>query len=91
MAKQPYKERLLAQSTPQPPAAAPVPSRSEANATRLKAAHQHLDRMFADAEDEQIDGRRFWGRIVLEIPFEGGSAQQILASKLAVDRCSGGR
>jgi len=65
--------------------------RSQANQRRLDTAIKHLVKMFEDAEAEQIDERRFWGRIVLEIPFENGSAQHILASKYAQDRCSGGK
>ena len=65
--------------------------RTSANARRIAAAHAHLDRMFEDAEAEQICGRRFWGSIVLEIPFQEGEAGDILASKSARDRCNGGR
>lgn len=68
-----------------------APARSLANAARLKAAHEHLDRMFADAEGEQIAGRKFWGKIKLVIPFQDGSAQDIQASKKATDRVAGGR
>lgn len=60
--------------------------RSQANAKRLAAAHEHLNRMFADAEGEQIEGRRFYGAIILRIPFQNGSAQDICASKVAKDR-----
>jgi len=99
MAKQPYKDRLFKAAMnpdavgtsgvadiPQPPV-----MRSQSNQRRLDTAIKHLVKMFEDAEAEQIDERRFWGRIVLEIPFENGSAQHILASKYAQDRCSGGK
>jgi len=99
MAKQPYKDRLF--KAPVAPDAVgtsgvtdipPSPAtRSQANQRRLDTAIKHLVKMFEDAEAEQIDERRFWGRIVLEIPFENGVAQHILASKLAQDRCSGGK
>jgi hypothetical protein len=45
--------------------------------------------MWAEAEGEQIDGRRFYGHIILDIPFQDGVAQEIKASKLATDRVSG--
>ena len=61
------------------------------NARKLDAAHKHLDRLFADAIDEQIDGRKFFGSIALRIYFEDGEAKEINADKLARDRCAGGR
>jgi hypothetical protein len=42
--------------------------------------------MWDDAENEQIDGRKFWGTIAITVPFEEGVAQDIQASKLARDR-----
>jgi hypothetical protein len=85
-----YKDRLLA-SIGTSGQAEVAPQRLPTNARRLAAAHKHLDKMFADAESEQIDGRSFYGRIILEIPFEAGTAQSILASRRAEDRVSGGR
>ena len=62
-----------------------------ANARKLDAAHKHLDRLFADATSEQIDGRKFFGSVAIRIYFEDGNAQEINADKLARDRCAGGR
>lgn len=89
MAKTPFKERLLA--------TAPVSGngntvtatpdmRTQTNARRLEAAHKHLDRMFAQAVDEQIDGRRFYGRIRVTIPFQDGVAQDIQPAYDGTDR-----
>lgn len=80
-----------APARPPEPAPPPPASRTQPNARRLAAAHAHLDRMFADAEGEQIEGRKFWGKIKLAIPFQDGSAQEIQASKEATDRVAGVR
>ena len=67
------------------------PTQKSANDRKRAAAHKHLDRMFDDAQDEQIDGRRFWGSVRLEVQFQDGVAGDILASKEARDRLQGGR
>jgi len=64
----------------------PPQARPQGNARKWNAAHKHLDRMWDDAENEQIDGRKFWGTIAITVPFEEGVAQDIQASKLARDR-----
>lgn len=66
--------------------AEPPPARSMINARKLDALHKHVDKLFAEAESEQIDGRAFYGRIVVECTFQGGVAQFIKASYLADDR-----
>ena len=52
----------------------------------IDAAVKHLTRMFKEAESEQIDGRKFHGFIELHIPFSGGNATEIRASRFDRDR-----
>lgn len=94
MARPAYKDRLLASVGTSGQAAEthkPDGTRSMVSARKLDAAHHHLDKMWADAEGEQIDGRRFYGKITLEVPFQNGEPQRILASKAADDKVIGGR
>jgi len=72
------------------PAAKQQPQTSANDRKRL-AAHKHLDKMFSEAEGEQIDGRKFWGWIRIDIAFQDGTAGDISASKEARDRLQGGR
>jgi hypothetical protein len=67
-------------------AAIPVATDNQVNAHLRRAAHQQLDRRFDEAIAEEIEGRRFYGRIILEIPFENGTAKEVLASKMARSR-----
>ena len=59
---------------------------TQSSARRLDAAIEHLKIMWRDAEGPQVGGRRFYGKIIMEVPFEDGQPQDILASKMARDR-----
>lgn len=80
------RSQNVASSTPE----VPVVQRSLANERILEAAHKHLDVLFDRACNEQIDGRAFYGHIILDIPFVGGAAQEIKSSQMATDRVRGG-
>jgi hypothetical protein len=93
MARTPYKERLMVTeptngTAAQPPCTStPAPDRrAQVNARIRAAAHKWLDKYCADAETEQIDGRMFYGHVVLDIPYVNGTAQEVKASKSATDR-----
>ena len=63
-----------------------IPLESMSNAKRRGAAHEHLDKMFTQAESAQIGGRRFFGKIRLTIPFVDGNAQDIQDYYKSTDR-----
>ena len=56
------------------------------NRQKLASALEHLCKMFHDAQCEQIGGRRFWGYVEIHVPFEGGVASEVSASRFARDK-----
>lgn len=90
MAKQTYKERLLAgaSGTMEPPNGhdAAQPRAAPNNAQKRDAAHAHLDKMLDEAEGEQIGGRAFFGFVEIHVEYQDGFAQEVRASRFARDR-----
>lgn len=72
-------------TVPQPP----KPVQSTPNGQRRKTAHQWLDKLLDDAEAEQIEGRKFYGWVGIEVLFQEGEAKEVHTTKDSRDRGTG--